>query len=128
MCNVANKFSVLKFPDLPTEELEKQTKYLCRTLTFGDQADLNDEELIVEIKYFPPWPKPKMAMLELLVFLEEKDLKDVFKNMWVALRVGVTTPVTVASAERSFTKLKLIKTYICLQCHKSTLMDWQLSA
>lgn len=33
--------------------------------------------------------------------------------MWVALRIAVTLPVTVASAERSFSKLKLLKT--CLR-------------
>lgn len=32
--------------------------------------------------------------------------------MWVALRIAVTSPVSVASAERSFSKLKLIKTYL----------------
>lgn len=32
--------------------------------------------------------------------------------MWVALRISVTIPVTVAAAERSFSKLKLIKTYL----------------
>lgn len=31
--------------------------------------------------------------------------------MWVALRFAATLPVTVASAERSFRKLKLSKTY-----------------
>ena len=33
-------------------------------------------------------------------------------NLWTALRIRLTIPVTVASAERSFSKLKLIKTYL----------------
>ncbi len=32
--------------------------------------------------------------------------------VWVAYRILLTIPVTVASAERSFSKLKLIKTYL----------------
>lgn len=40
--------------------------------------------------------------LELLSFL----LKEVYPNMWVALRIAVTIPVTVAATERSFSKLK----------------------
>lgn len=32
--------------------------------------------------------------------------------MWVALRIAATLPVTVASAERSFSKLKHIKNYL----------------
>ncbi|XP_076037228.1 zinc finger MYM-type protein 1-like [Oratosquilla oratoria] len=108
------KFSVLiNFPDLPASELEKQAKDLCNTLTFGDQADLNYDELIVEMQSFPKqWPKQNMTTLDLLVFLEEKGLKEIYLNMWVALRIAVTTPVTVAYAERSFSKLKLIKTYL----------------
>ena len=33
-------------------------------------------------------------------------------NLWTALRIRLTIPVTVASAERSVSKLKLIKTYL----------------
>ncbi len=53
-----------------------------------------------------------MTTFELLSFLQEKKLKEVYPNMWVALRIAVTIPVTVAAAERSFSKLKLIKTYL----------------
>ena len=34
-----------------------------------------------------------------------------FQTVWVAYRILLTIPVTVASMERSFSKLKLIKTY-----------------
>ena len=35
-----------------------------------------------------------------------------YPNLWISLRIACTLPVTVASAERSFSKLKLIKTYL----------------
>ncbi|XP_068220406.1 zinc finger MYM-type protein 1-like [Palaemon carinicauda] len=114
MSDVAKKFSALiNFSDLTSSELEKQAKDLCNTLTCGDHSDFNYDKLIVEMQSFPKqWPKQNMTTLDLFVFLEEKGLKEIYPNMWVALRIAVTTPVTVASAERSFSKLKLIKTYL----------------
>jgi len=35
-----------------------------------------------------------------------------FPNFYIALRTLLTIPVTVASGERSFSKLNLIKTYL----------------
>ncbi|XP_068214095.1 zinc finger MYM-type protein 1-like [Palaemon carinicauda] len=112
MNDVAKRFNVLiNFSDLTSSELEEKVKGLCNTLTSGDHSDLNYDELIVEMQSFPKqWPKQNMTTLDLL-FLE-KGLKEIYPNMWVALRIAVTTPVTMASAERSFCKLKLIKTYL----------------
>ena len=44
--------------------------------------------------------------------MHESRLTDVFPNTCIALRIMLTVPVTVASGERSFSKLKLIKTYL----------------
>ena len=38
--------------------------------------------------------------------------KDVFPNLQTALQILLTMPVSVASCERSFSKLKIIKTYL----------------
>lgn len=48
----------------------------------------------------------------LLLVLQEKRLKEFYPNRWVALIITVTIPVTVAAAERSLSKLKMIKTYL----------------
>ena len=37
---------------------------------------------------------------------------EIFSNLAVALRILLTLPVTVASGERSFSKLKFIKNYL----------------
>ncbi|KAK0140222.1 hypothetical protein N1851_022876 [Merluccius polli] len=44
--------------------------------------------------------------------MHAKDLLEIYPNFWTALRIALTLPVTVAQAERSFTKLKLIKAYL----------------
>lgn len=120
---VHNKFGVLvNFPDLPKEELEEQCETLSNTLSCSGQSDLDGKELAVEMQSFPDLPKANMTALELLAFLQEKKLKEVFPNLWVALRIAVTIPVTVATAERSFSKLKRIKTYL-----RSTMVQERLN-
>lgn len=99
---------------LPIEELTKQCETLSNTLSFGGQSDLDGKETALEMQTFPDFSKANMTTLELLAFLQERKLKEVYPNMWVALRIALTIPVTVAAAERSFSKLKLIKTYLDL--------------
>ena len=57
-------------------------------------------------------PENITSLLELLRYLHSTGLHEVFPNVSVAVRIVLTIPVTVASGERSFSKLKLIKTYL----------------
>ena len=50
-----------------------------------------------------------MGPVEILKFLKRHDC---FPNATIAYRVLLTIPVTVTSAERSFSKLKLLKSYL----------------
>lgn len=59
----------------------------------------------------PKFPS-NLTNMQLLTFLHEKKLTEIYPNMWVALRISATMAVTVAAAERSFSKLKLIKIYL----------------
>ncbi len=61
--------------------------------------------------------------LELLTFVIENKYTEIFPNIYIGLRIYLTLPVTVASAERSFSKLKLIKTYL-----RSTMAQDRLNA
>ena len=54
----------------------------------------------------------QLGLLELLNVLEEYRLESIFPNLSVSLRMFLTAPTTLAYAEMSFSKLKLIKNYL----------------
>lgn len=109
--NVRDKFSVLvSFTDMDDEVLREHCEVglLGNTLTDGEETDLDWQELTTEIQSLPVPNLPKaMTAFELLNFLHQKGLTGLYPNLWVALRIACTLPVTVASAERIFSKLKL---------------------
>jgi hypothetical protein len=74
------------------------------------KSDIDANELFMELKFVREFiPKEKMGPIEIMQFLKEHGC---FPNATIAYRVLLTIPVTVASAERSFSKLKLLKTYL----------------
>ena len=91
-------------------------------LTCREESDFDSGALAAEIESLPDFPNTKMTAFELLTYLSQNDMCELFPNLWVALRIACTLPVTVASAERSFSKLKLIKTYL-----RSTMEQERLS-
>jgi len=60
------------------------------------------------------------TMLELAKFLEQYKLA--FQEMYRLVCIALTLPVSSASCERSFSAMKLIKSYLC-----STMCDSRLS-
>nr|XP_055051180.1 zinc finger MYM-type protein 1-like [Misgurnus anguillicaudatus] len=98
--------------ELSKDDLRRHCMEVEKTLTINQQSDISGEEMMHEIQNLPNLPSLKMTAFELLSFLHEKNLEELFPNLWISLRVAVTLPVTVASAERSFSRLKLIKTYL----------------
>jgi hypothetical protein len=71
--------------------------------------DIDANDLYVELKFLREFIKENMGPIEVLNFLK---MHDCFPNASIAYRVLLTIPVTVASAERSFSKLKLLKSYM----------------
>ena len=47
-----------------------------------------------------------------LNFIKDRNLQELYPNVRIVLRILLTLLVTVASGERNFSKLKLIKTYL----------------
>ena len=83
---------------------------LGAVLTKDGKSDVDANDLYVELKFLQDFiPKENMGPVEILKFLKRHDC---FPNASIAYRVLLTIPVTVASAERSFSKLKLLKSYL----------------
>ena len=80
--------------------------------------DINSAELHSEIISFKHQAMTLISdvksatSLDLLKTIHEYSLVHIYPNLEIALRIVLTLPVTVASSERSFSKLKIIKTYL----------------
>ena len=84
---------------------QNQSNTLC--------SDIDGISLFDELKTLHNiMPDNISSILELLRFLHFNCLHEVFPTVSVAVRVLLTIPITVASGERSFSTLKLIKTYL----------------
>ena len=120
-----DKFSVLcNFFKLPQSKVVDQCKQLEISLCDKDDKDINGIMLADElgaIRSLIPSVTEKSPS-ELLQYLHKNKLCDVFPNTSIGLRIWLTIPVTVASGERSFSKLKLIKTYL-----RSTMLQDRLT-
>ncbi|XP_065667763.1 uncharacterized protein LOC136088046 [Hydra vulgaris] len=104
---------------------ENSLSAYCKNLQIK-LADIDSEDLESELKHFVIVIKEeKNALLksayDFLNYIYKEELQETY--LVIALRIILTLPVTVASAERSFSKLKLIKTF-----HRSTMVDERLSS
>jgi len=104
-------FTSKKLCSLDDKSLLSSCARLEAALKSGDHSDIDGKELHVELKFLQDFfiPKEDMGPLDILKFVKRMGC---FPNVLVAYRILLTIPVTVASAERSFSKLKLLKTYM----------------
>lgn len=105
-------FYIDKLPE--REELIKHCSDLEIKYTSDEGPDIIGKTLCDELVSLATFfdKKKEVGPLDVLKFVKKMDLRDLYPNTWIALRILLTTPVTVASGERSFSKLKLIKTYL----------------
>ena len=97
-------------------------------MSFNDtMRDIDPFELKDELKRFVNVIETHQDSLkttrDFLNYICKKGLLEVYSNLFIALRVVMTCHISDASAERSFSTLKLIKTF-----HRSTIMDDRLSS
>ena len=113
--DICKRFSFLwLYPKMKEEELAKRSAELCEAYKDDISPELSDECLFlkrINSANIADAAKPDDVLqpLQLLNKLVCLKLQSLFPNIFIALRLFLTLPVSVASAERSFSKLKLIK-------------------
>lgn len=104
----------IKIHQMDTEDLKSE----AQKLAFAYKQDICTEEFLGEIESF----KHHALLLDdamktapastLLSLIHKHRLEEGYPNLTTALKIFLTLPVTVASGERSFSKLKIIKNYL----------------
>jgi hypothetical protein len=75
-----------------------------------DSSDIEVNDLLFELKVMKlSLPERPMSSMEIFEYVRQMDL---YPNISITYRILYIVPVTVASAERSFSKLKLLKNYL----------------
>ncbi|CAN6547636.1 unnamed protein product [Malus baccata var. baccata] len=109
-------FDAPKLISLDDQQLKENCMNLEAHLKHGNTMDVDGADLCSELQVLQmmlpeeaffsnnPW-----TSMEIANFVKETDM---CPNVLIAYRVLLTVPVTVASAERSFSKLKLLKSYL----------------
>ena len=112
------------FKSLQRDDIRKFAGSLETALTSStDQStnicgrELTDE--VESLRYI--LPDTAKIRREILIYLSTNDRYIAFPNFFVALRIFLTIPETVASGERSSSRLKLIKNYLRSIIHEDKL-------
>ena len=93
--------------------LLKKCLKLERDLTHENHSDIEGRQLFQEILLLTAeLPDNKNTPLEVLDYIHSHGLKENYVNVTTALRILLTLPVSVASGERSFSKLRIIQNYL----------------
>ena len=117
MTTLSNDFEFLCGSKLSSMDFD-EIKKLASDLAIKYAKDLNRVEFCSEKECFKHQANAMMinfktaAPIDLLKLIHKQNLQDIYPNIEIALRIFLTIPVTTASCERSFSKLKLIKNYL----------------
>ncbi|KAK9078008.1 hypothetical protein SSX86_002065 [Deinandra increscens subsp. villosa] len=99
-----------KLRELEDNELKSCCRVLQDDLKFHERTDIDADDLFMELKLFDRLQTDEV--INPTYILKNVIQFNCFPNASIAYRILLTIPVTVASAERSFSKLKLLKSYL----------------
>ncbi|XP_047138987.1 zinc finger MYM-type protein 1-like [Hydra vulgaris] len=101
------------FKSKTSQEILECCMKLESALQHGDNRDLVASDLCGELQSIARrLSEETKSPQDVFRFILCQNLEDSLPNLCIALRILLTLPVSVANGERSFSKLKLIKTYI----------------
>ena len=107
------------------EEISKSCKEFAKFYFF----DVCEEDLISEILHLKSIHQANfggktLKPIDLLNIIHKQNLQEIFSNISIALRIFGTFPITIASGERTFSKLSLIKNYLRSTMGQARLNDF----
>jgi hypothetical protein len=103
-------FNSKNLKSLDDDDLRKCCNIFAKKFSHGNSSDVEINDFFSELKVLQmTLPDTLMSATQILEFVMAADC---YPNVSVAYRILLTIPVTVASAERSFSKLKLLKNYL----------------
>jgi hypothetical protein len=94
-------------------------------------TDVDGNELFEEVKrirhelkaFYKDKSQRRISTKDFLEFITKLGLQEIYPNLTTSLRIYLTLPVSVASCERAFSKLKLIKSYLRSSMSQARLND-----
>lgn len=94
--------------------LLQSCKKLEITLSHEGKSDIDGDELFAELTIVSTLVEKYEIIhaIDILNAIYTQNMENLVPNVVIAFRILLTIPVSVASGERSFSKLKLIKTYL----------------
>ncbi|XP_062182263.1 uncharacterized protein LOC133886585 [Phragmites australis] len=103
-------FNSKNLKSLDDTDLRKHCTTFVEAFSHDNSSDVELNDFFSELKVLQViLPDVLMSAPEILQFVIAADC---YPNVSVAYRILLTVPVTVASAEKSFSKLKLLKNYL----------------
>ena len=118
--SISSDFNFLWGNNLDTFTKQQQQKCV-QDLVSSYPEDFDGAAMVSEIHFLKdclgPFLQPdqeisQLKPMDVLNTIHKNGLESSFPNIDIALRIFLTLPVTVATNERSFSKLKLIKNYL----------------
>ena len=103
-------FNLNELKSLSDSDLRRCCTTFVNKFTHGKSSDVDLYDLVSTLKVLQmTLPNTLMSADEIFEFVRAADC---YPNVSIAYRLLLTVPVTVASVERSFSKLKLLKNYL----------------
>ncbi|CAH9073778.1 unnamed protein product [Cuscuta europaea] len=103
-------FNSRNLKSLDSDKLIDSCKILAEALQDGEKEDIDMDDLFQELKMLQNiLPDDRDTAIKILDFVKNLCC---YPNTTIAYRILLTIPVTVATAERSFSKLKILKNHL----------------
>ena len=103
-------FNTKKLKSLDDNDLTRCCTNFAKTFSHDNSADVDLDDFVSELKVLQmTLPNTLMPADQIFEFVRAADC---YPNVSIAYGILLTMPVTVAAAERSFSKLKLLKNYL----------------